>query len=150
MTGGNITGANVVTANSFVGNGSALTNVATQVNSSWTLAAGTNTANITVPLNGTYSMWVRGNIPNGIVVWNATVTVTNNNVPVIGQQFAWYYPAPGNALVLTSIPAQIIGTANTISNSTPSVGSTTNVFEFTIDNNSGNSAVVNYGYTKIS
>ena len=161
MSGGNITGVgnisagNVnttgnVTAANFFGNGATLSNVATQVASSWTLAAGTNTANITVPLNGTYSMWVRGNIPNGIVVWNATVTVTNNNVPAIGQQFAWYYPAPGNALVLTSIPAQIIGTANTISNATPAVGTTTNVFEFTIDNNSGNSAVVNYGYTKIS
>jgi hypothetical protein len=94
-------------------------------------------------------MWVRGNIPNGIVVWNATATVTNNNVPVIGQQFAWYYPAPGNALVLTSIPSQIIGIANTISNATPAVGTTSNVFAFTIDNNSGNAAAVNYGYTKI-
>jgi hypothetical protein len=186
MSGGNITGANVISAignisgnnisivgevgantinatgeitsfanivvapgGFFQGDGSQLSNVATQVNSSWTLTAGTNTVSLTVPLNGTYSMWVRGNIPNGIVVWTATVTVTNNNVPAIGQQFAWYYPAPGNALVLTSIPAQIIGTANTISNSTPAVGTTTNVFEFTIDNNSGNSAVVNYGYTKI-
>ena len=94
-------------------------------------------------------MWVLGNIPNGIVVWNATATVTNNNVPAIGQQFSWYYPAPGNALVLTSIPAQIIGTAGTISNATPVVGTTSNVFEFTIDNNSGNSQVINYGYTKI-
>jgi hypothetical protein len=158
-SGGNITGANVVSANAvsttgnitaanFFGNGNTLSNVAAQVAGSWTLATGTNTANITVPINGTYSMWVRGNIPNGIVVWNATVTVTNTNVPVIGQQFAWNYEA-GNALILTSIPAQIIGTAGAISNASPSVGTTTNVFEFTIDNNSGNSAVVNYGYTKI-
>jgi hypothetical protein len=103
----------------------------------------------TVPLNGTYTLWVNGNIPNGIVVWNATVTVTNNNVPVIGQQFSWYYPSPGNALVLTSIPAQIIGTANTISNATPSVGNTTNVFEFGITNNSGASQIVNYGWIQI-
>jgi hypothetical protein len=160
ITGGDITGAgnisagNIsttgnVTAANFFGNGNTLSNVSTQVTSSWTLAAGTNTVSFTVPLNGTYSMWVRGNIPNGIVVWNATATVTNNNVPAIGQQFSWYYPAPGNALVLTSIPAQIIGIANTISNATPAVGTTTNVFEFTIINNSGNAAAVNYGYTKI-
>jgi len=159
LSGGNITSVNVVTANTvsttgnvtaanFFGNGSTLSNIAAQVAGSWTLAAGTNTANITVPLNGTYSMWIRGNIPNGIIVWNATVTVTNTNVPVIGQQFAWNYEA-GNALILTSIPAQIIGTAGAISNASPSVGTTTNVFEFTIDNNSGNSAVVDYGYTKI-
>jgi hypothetical protein len=145
---GNISAVGNITAANFFGNGNTLSNVAAQVASSWTLSTGTNTANITVPLNGTYSMWVRGNIPNGIVVWNATVTVTNTNVPVIGQQFAWNYEA-GNALILTSIPAQIIGTAGAISNASPSLGTTTNVFEFTIDNNSGNSAVVNYGYTKI-
>jgi hypothetical protein len=136
-------------AGDITGNGAGLTNVATQDSGSWTLTAGTNTVSFTVPLNGTYSMWVRGNIPNGIVVWNATATVTNNNVPAIGQQFGWYYPAPGNNLVLTSMPAQIIGTANTISNATPSVGTTTNVFEFNITNNSGNSQVVNWGYTKL-
>jgi hypothetical protein len=149
ISAGNISTTGNVTAANFFGNGNTLSNVSTQVTSSWTLAAGTNTVSFTVPLNGTYSMWVRGNIPNGIVVWNATATVTNNNVPAIGQQFSWYYPAPGNALVLTSIPAQIIGIANTISNATPAVGTTTNVFEFTIINNSGNSAAVNYGYTKI-
>jgi hypothetical protein len=138
-----------VTAGNFVGNGAALTNVATKTAGSWTLATGVNTVSFTVPLNGTYTLWVNGNIPNGIVVWNATVTVTNNNVPVIGQQFSWYYPSPGNALVLTSIPAQIIGTANTISNATPSVGNTTNVFEFGITNNSGASQIVNYGWTQI-
>jgi hypothetical protein len=147
---GNISATGNVTGGNILGNGAAMTGVATKTTGTWTLVTGTNTVSLTVPLNGTYSIWVSGNIPNGIVVWNATVTVTNNNVPAIGQQFAWYYPAPGNALVLTSIPTQIIGTANTISNATPAVGTTTNVFEFTIDNNSGNSAVVDYGYTKIS
>jgi hypothetical protein len=146
-TTGNLDAPGNITATNFVGNGAALTNVATQVTGSWTLAAGTNTANITVPPNGTYTIWVNGNIPNGIAVWNATVTVTNNNVPVIGQQFAWNYS--GNALVITSIPSQIIGTAGAISNASPGVGTTTNVFEFSIDNNSSNSAVVNYGYTKL-
>jgi hypothetical protein len=144
---GNLDAPGNITSTNFVGNGAALTNVATQVTGSWTLAAGTNTANITVPPNGTYTIWVNGNIPNGIAVWNATVTITNNNVPVIGQQFAWNYS--GNALVITSIPSQIIGTAGAISNASPAVGTTTNVFEFSIDNNSGNSQTVDYGWTKL-
>lgn len=147
MTGGDIVNANVVTANTFVGSGGNLTNVATTVTGGWVLNTGTNAANITVPQGGTYTIWVNGNIPNGIAVWNATVTVTNNNVPVIGQQFAWNYS--GNALVITSIPNQIIGTAGAISNASPSVGTTTNVFQFSIDNNSGDPQTVNWGYTKL-
>ena len=147
MTGGDIVNANVVTANTFVGSGGNLTNVATTVTGGWLLNTGTNAANITVPLGGTYTIWINGNIPNGIAVWNATVTVTNNNVPVIGQQFAWNYS--GNALVITSIPNQIIGTAGAISNASPSVGTTTNVFQFSIDNNSGDPQTVNWGYTKL-
>jgi hypothetical protein len=115
---------------------------------SWTLSAGANTVSFTVPIGNTYTMWVNGNIPNGICVWNATATVTNNNVPVIGVQYAWYYLA-GNALALTSIPAQILGTAGTISTDSPAVGTTTNVFTFGITNNSGSSQVVNWGYVEI-
>jgi hypothetical protein len=158
MSGGNITGAgnitagNVstignVTAANFIGNGNTLSNVATQVTSSWTLAAGTNTVSLTVPINGAYSIWVRGNIPNGIVTFTATVVVTNTNVPVVGSSYGWYYAA-GNALVLTAIPTQIVGTVNNISNAVV-VTTTANVFEFTIINNSGNAAAVNYGYTKL-
>jgi hypothetical protein len=115
---------------------------------SWTLSAGANTVSFTVPIGNTYTMWVNGNIPNGICVWNATATVTNTNVPVIGVQYAWYYLA-GNALALTSIPAQILGTAGTISTDSPAVGTTTNVFTFGITNNSGSSQVVNWGYVEI-
>jgi hypothetical protein len=123
--------------------------VVTKNSGSWTLSTGANTVSFTVPIGNTYTMWVNGNIPNGICVWNATVTVTNTNVPVIGQQFAWYYLA-GNALALTSIPAQIIGTAGTISTTSPAVGTTTNVFTFGITNNSETSQTVNYGWNKIS
>jgi hypothetical protein len=119
-----------------------------QSTGSWTVTTGTHSYSFTVTPGNTYTMWVNGNIPNGIIVWNATVTVTNTNVPVIGQQFAWYYAA-GNALVLTSIPSQIIGTAGSISNSAPAV-SNTNVFTFSITNNSGSSQTVSYGWTKIS
>jgi hypothetical protein len=144
---GNVTGANVISANSFVGNGSQLTNVATTVNGSWTLAAGTNTVSLSVPLNGTYSIWVRGNIPNGIVTYTATAVVTNTNVPVLGSSYGWYY-ATGNALVLTAIPTQFVGTLNNISNAVVTT-TTANVFTFGITNNSGASQTVNWGYTKL-
>jgi hypothetical protein len=76
--------------------------------------------------------------------------VSNTNVPVIGQQFAWNYEGGGNILMFNSIPAQIIGTAGAISNASPSVGTTTNVFTFGINNSSGTSQIVNYGWIKIS
>jgi hypothetical protein len=115
---------------------------------SWTLATGANTVSITVPLNGNYQMWVNGNIPNGIVEWNATVNVSNPNVPVIGSQYAWYYAA-GNALVLTAIPNQIVGTAGVISTSSSYVGTTSNVFSFGITNNSTSTQTIYWGYTTL-
>jgi len=124
------------------------TNVVSPVSGSWTLTTGANTVSFTVTAGQSYVMWVNGNIPNGIINWNATVTLSNSNVPVIGVQYGWYYLA-GNALVLTSIPSQIVGTAGTISNSSPAV-SNTNTFTFGITNNSGTSQVVYYGYTKVS
>jgi hypothetical protein len=124
------------------------TNVVSPVSGSWTLSAGTNTVSFTVTAGQSYVMWVNGNIPNGIVNWNATVTLSNTNVPAIGVQYGWYYLA-GNALELTSIPSQIVGTAGSISTSAPA-GSNTNTFTFGITNNSGTSQVVYYGYIKIS
>ena len=99
-------------------------------------------------MNGTYALWVNGNIPNGIITYTATAVVTNTNVPVLGEQYGWYY-AVGNALVFTSIPDQFVGTVGSISNVNTYVGNTANVFTFGITNNSGNTAVVNYGYTKL-
>jgi hypothetical protein len=151
-TGANITGTlnatGNVTANNFTGNGGGLSNVATKVEGSWTLASGTNTVSISVPGSGTYSLWINGNIPNGIATYTATAVVTNPNVPVLGEQYAWYYEA-GNALVITSIPDQFVGTQGAISNTLTYFGNTANVFTFGITNNSGNAAVVNYGYTKL-
>jgi hypothetical protein len=92
-------------------------------------------------------MWMRGNIPNGICIWNATVSISNTNVPVIGNQYGWYYTA-GNELVLTAIPDQIIGTSGSISTSSPAV-SNSNIFSFGITNNSGTDQTVFYGYKTI-
>ena len=124
------------------------TNVVSPVSGSWTLSAGTNTVSFTVTAGQSYVMWVNGNIPNGIVNWNATVTLSNSNVPAIGVQYGWYYLA-GNALELTSIPSQIVGTAGSISTSSPAV-SNTNTFTFGITNNSGTPQIVDYGYVKVS
>jgi hypothetical protein len=145
--GNTISVAGNITGNYFIGNGSQLSSVATQVTGSWTLAVGTNTVSLTVPGPGTYSIWVNGNIPNGIVTYTATIVVTNTNVPVVGSSYGWYYAA-GNQLVLTAIPNQIVGTLNNISTATV-VTTTANVFTFGITNNSGSSQVVNYGYTKL-
>ncbi len=115
----------------------------------WTVFPGTNSYSFTVDWNNTYVMWVRGNIPNGIIVWNATVTVTNDNVPIIGQQFAWNYTGAGSPLLLTSIPNQIIGTNGVISSDNSYTGNQSNTFVFDISNTSGADQIVEWGYTKI-
>jgi hypothetical protein len=146
--GGNLNVTGNITGGNIIGNGSTLSNVATKTSGSWSLADGVNTVSIAVPVNGTYSIWVIGNIPNGIITYTATAVVTNPNVPVLGEQYAWYY-ATGNALVFTSIPDQFVGTQGAISNTTPYSGTTSNVFTFGITNNSGSSQFVNWGYTKL-
>jgi hypothetical protein len=112
------------------------------------LDPGVNTVSFTVDWNYTYAMWVRGNIPNGIVVWNGLVTVTNANVPVIGNHYAWNY-VDGGALILTAIPTQIIGTEGSISTAAPAVGTDANTFVFSVTNNSGQAQTIYYGYTKV-
>ena len=114
----------------------------------WSLSTGANTVSFTVAGDESYIMWVNGNIPNGIVNWNATVTLSNSNVPVIGVQYGWYYVA-GNALVLTSIPNQIVGDAGTISTLAPGF-TNSNTFTFGITNNSVSDQIIYYGYTKVS
>jgi hypothetical protein len=149
ITGGNISAIGNITGNYFIGNGSQLTGVAGKTTGTWNVIAGTDNYSFTVPINNTYQLWVNGNIPNGIIIYNATVSVSNTNVPVIGQQFAWNYEGGGNILMFTSIPAQIIGTAGAISNAQPAVANT-NVFTFSINNTSGNTVTVNYGWAQIS
>jgi hypothetical protein len=111
---------------------------------------GTNNYSFTVDINNTYNLWVLGNIPNGIIVYNATVSVSNTNVPVIGVQYAWNYTGGSSPILFTSIPVQIIGTAGAISTASPSVGTSTNTFVFGIQNNTVSGLTVNYGYVKVS
>jgi hypothetical protein len=117
---------------------------------SWTVTPGTNNYSFTVDINNTYNLWALTNIPNGIIVYNATVSVSNSNVPVIGVQYAWNYTGGGSPILFTSIPAQIIGTAGAISTASPGVGTSTNTFVFGIQNNTVSGITVNYGYLKIS
>ena len=148
INGTTISGSGNVTAANFFGNGSTLSNVATQVTGSWSVTAGTNTYSFTVP-SGTWQMWVTGNIPNGIIAWNAIATVTNTNVPVVGQQYGWVYNGGGTPLDFVSIPSQFTGTANAIVRSNVAPSSTTNRFDFSINNTSGNTQTVRYGYTAL-
>ena len=117
---------------------------------SWTVTSGTSNYSFTLEGNSTYNLWVLGNVPNGIIVYNATVSISNSNVPVIGYQYAWNYTGGGSPILFTSIPDQIIGTAGAISTSSPSVGTSTNTFVFGIQNNTASNITVNYGYLKIS
>jgi hypothetical protein len=121
----------------------------TPVTGQWTVTTGTNTYSFTVPMDGTYTMWVKGNIPNGIITWNATLSISNTNVPAIGTQYAWNYTGGGSPISLTAIPDQIRGTAGTISTDATYVGATSNRFDFGISNTSGASQTVYYGYTKV-
>jgi hypothetical protein len=124
--------------------------VVTRFESTWTVPVGNSTQSFTVGLNETYYMWVDCNIPNGILTWNATATVTNNNVPVVGAQYAWVYDGGGTPIDFTSIPNQFVGTANTIVRGNVAPSATTNRFDFGINNTSGNAVTVRYGWIQIS
>jgi len=115
---------------------------------SWTLSAGVNTYSFTVPsAQSSYVMSVVGNIPNGIIVWFARVTLSNTNVAALGMQYAWVYSGGGTPINIVSIPSQIVGIAGTRIDTSPAV-SDSRVFEFQFGNSSGSPQVVNYTYFK--
>jgi hypothetical protein len=123
--------------------------VVTRFEGTWTVPVGNSTQSFTVTPNETYYLWVDCNIPNGILAWNATATVTNTNVPVVGAQYAWVYNGGGTPIDFTSIPNQFVGTANTIVRSNTAPSATTNRFDFGINNTSGGNVTVRYGYTRL-
>jgi hypothetical protein len=140
--------ASISATNGVISGSSQLTaSFPTKFTGSWAVPAGASTQSFTVDANNSYTMWVNGNIPNGIINWNATVTISNTNVPAIGTQYGWYYAA-GNQLVLTSIPSHIVGTAGSIITTSPST-TTANTFSFGITNNSATTQTINYGYIKL-
>ena len=147
---GNVSFPGNVIAPTFVGSGSLLSGVATKITGSWTVPTGNSTQSFTIPDQGAYQLWVIGNIPNGIISYNATATITNSNVPVVGEQYAWVYNGGGTPIDFTSIPNQFVGTGNTIVRSSVAPSATTNRFDFGINNTSGGNVTVSYGYVKIS
>jgi hypothetical protein len=116
----------------------------------WTITTGVSSYSFSVDDNGTYILWVLGNIPNGIIKWNATATISNSNVPVLGDHYAWVYNGGGTPIDFTSIPNQFTGTSNTIVRSNGTGTANSNVFTFGINNSSGSEQIVNYGWVKIS
>jgi len=124
--------------------------VVTRFEGTWTVPVGNSTQSFTVTPNETYYMWVDSNIANGIITWNATATITNTNVPVVGAQYAWVYNGGGTPIDFTSIPNQFIGTSNTIVRSSVAPSATTNRFDFGINNTSGSNVTVRYGWIQIS
>jgi hypothetical protein len=150
VTGNTSVTGNITTSGSFLGDGFNLSNVAIKYTSSWSVPTGNSTQSFTVTASNTYYMWVDCNIPNGILTWNATATVTNNNVPIVGAQYAWVYTGGGTPIDFTSIPNQFTGTANTIVRSSAAPSATTNRFDFGINNTSGNVQTVRYGWVRIS
>jgi hypothetical protein len=150
LTATSITGSIAATNGVISGSTQLTTAFPSKTTGAWSVPAGASTQSFTVEAGASYTMWVNGNIPNGIITWNATVTTSNTNVPAVGSQYGWYYTA-GNALVLTVMPDQIIGTTNTIISSPASYApNTSNVFKFGITNNSGTTQTINYGYIKLS
>jgi hypothetical protein len=98
-------------------------------------------------------MWVRCNIPNGIITWNARVSITNNNVPVIGTQEAYVYTGGGTPIDIINIPAQITGSGNGVilknAGTLPGGTTPTNTFRFTLNNTSGGNVPAFWGYTQL-
>jgi hypothetical protein len=150
-TTGNITAGNVsATRYNFANGVSILSDVVSKTTGTWNVTTGTNTYSIQLAENGTYQIWVDCNIPNGILAYNATATVTNGNVPVVGVQYAWVYNGGGTPIDFVSIPNQFTGTANTIVRSSVAPSATTNRFDFGINNTSGGNVTVRYGWIAIS
>jgi hypothetical protein len=141
---------NVTVGGNLTVTGNVAGNVATTFEGAWTVPTGNSTQSFTVVGNNTYYMWVEGNIPNGIITWNATASISNTNVPVVGAQYAWVYSGGGTPIDFTSIPNQFVGTANAIVRSSVAPSSTTNRFDFGINNTSGGNVTVRYGWAQIS
>jgi hypothetical protein len=123
--------------------------VSPKTQGTFTLGLGTNAISITLEVNATYTMWLRATVDNGVIAYNATVTITNANLPVLGQQQAYAYSGAGTLLDWVSLPTQIVGTTGSVIRSPTVIATPANVFEFYIQNDSEEVIDLHYGYTKI-
>ena len=123
--------------------------VSPKTQGTFTLGLGTNAISITLEVNATYTMWLRATVDNGVIAYNATVTITNVNLPVLGQQQAYAYSGAGTVLDWVSLPTQIVGTAGSVIRSPTLIATPANVFEFYIQNDSEEVIDLHYGYAKV-
>ena len=140
-----IPSASLATTASFVDG------VPVKTTGTFTLSPGANTKTLTFSGGGSYQAWIKGNYSNGVAMWTGVFIVSNNNVPVLGEQYSWFYGIPegtGNALQFTSLPNQLVGTNGTILSSPSSYGGNSNIFSWGITNNSGTSQTINWGYIR--
>jgi hypothetical protein len=148
VTGGAGIGGDLYVGGNLSVTGTFTGSVVAKTSGTWSVATGTNSYSFTVPINGNYQLWVRGNIPNGIIAYQATVSVTNTNVPVLGTQRAWNYTGAGNPILIATMPTQIVGVEGTISTASGST-TTANQFDFSITNSSGSTQTIYWGYVTL-
>jgi hypothetical protein len=103
----------------------------------------------TLPAGGTYTLWLRATVDNGVIAYNATFTITNANLPVVGQQFAYVYTGGGTKLDIISLPSQIVGTPGTILRDPNILGTSSTDFQFVLSNSSGQVVDLHWGWFKV-
>ena len=143
------TGTLTLPASGNVVDSTGVSQLANRVEGTVPLELGSNTISINLQVNATYTMWLRAVVDNGVIAYNATVTITNVNLPVLGQQQAYAYSGAGTVLDFTSLPTQIVGTAGNVTRSPTLLGTPANQFTFVIQNDSGEEVDLHYGWTKI-
>jgi hypothetical protein len=135
-----IPSASLATTSSFVDG------IPVRTSGTFTLSPGANTVSLTFTFGGSYQAWIKGNVPNGICMWNGVFVVANSNVPVLGEQYSWYFT--GNGLVWTSLPNQLTGTNGSIVTIPQGYVGNSNIFSWGITNNTGATRTINWGYIR--
>ena len=118
-----------------------------QGSGTWNVGTGAGTYSFTIPGTGVYMLSVYATAANGIATYTATIFASNSNVPVVGNQYAYYYDY-GNGLVWTSIPSQIQGTSGQIY-AYGTIAGNAYQFNFGLTNNSGAATTASWTYTQL-
>ena len=138
---------NVLTSNGTNWVSSAPT-AGTRVTGTWALGTGNTARSIVLPQYVTVIVSIIAVGPLAILAYNATLTTTNDNVIVLGDQYAYNFN--GNGLVWSSLPTNIRGTNGVVINTNAPSPVQTNVLSFSIINNTGTQQTANWSYTIVS
>ncbi len=103
----------------------------------------------TLTPGASYNFWLRATVDNGVIAYNATFTITNTNLPVVGQQFAYVYSGGGTKLDFVSLPDQIVGTPGTILRDPNIRAGNSSDFQFVLSNSSGQVVDLHWGWNRI-